>query len=81
MTDRRLLAAAMGFAFVAAWISFNFGYALLCLLGAAVFWAAAGVLDGTVDLAEWQSRLAGRDQSPAAPPSASPRPRPRRRVR
>jgi len=75
MNDRRL-AAAFGFAFVAAWIAFNFGYALLCLLGAAAFWAAASVLEGTLDLGELQARLTNRDDSPAA----APRPRARARV-
>jgi len=75
MNDRRLLAATLGFAFVAAWIAFNFGYALLCLLGAAVFWAAAAVLDGNVDLGKLQARLTDRDDSPpvAPPPRARPR--------
>ena len=32
MTQKHLL-ALLGFAFVAAWIAFTFGYALLCLVG------------------------------------------------
>lgn len=75
MNDRRL-AAALGFAFVAAWIAFNFGYALLCLLGAAIFWAAAGVLDGNLDLGELQARLTNRDENDVA----TPQPRARARV-
>ncbi|MEJ7798693.1 MAG: hypothetical protein WKF42_09355 [Solirubrobacteraceae bacterium] len=75
MNDRRLLAAALGFAFVAAWIGFNFGYALLCLLGAAVFWAAAAVLDGNIDLGELQARFTNSDDGPA--PAPRPRTRPR----
>lgn len=77
MIDKRHLAATAGFAFVAAWIGFSFGDALLCLLGAAVFWLAAGVLDGKVDLAKLQSRLSGEEAAPAAPPMTPPPP-PRR---
>lgn len=74
MTDRRLFAAALGFAFVAAWIGFNFGYALLCLLGAAVFYALAGVLEGTLDLGEIQERFSGRGDGRATRPRpAAPR--------
>lgn len=72
MNDRRL-AAAIGFAFVAAWIAFNFGYALLCLLGAAIFWAAASVLDGNLDLGELQTRLTNRDDTAAPQPRTRPR--------
>lgn len=75
MTDRRL-AAALGFAFVAAWIAFNLGYALLCLLGAAIFWVAASVLDGNLDLGELQARVTNRDDNP----TAAPPPRARARV-
>lgn len=74
MIDKRHLAAAAGFAFVAAWIGFSFGEALLCLLGAAVFWLAAGVLDGKVDLGELQSRFSGDEAPPAAPTAAPPGP-------
>lgn len=75
MNDRRL-AAGLGFAFAAAWIAFNFGYALLCLLGAAIFWAAASVLDGNLDLGDLQARLTNRDDSDVA----TPQPRARARV-
>lgn len=78
MKDQRSFAAGIGFAFVAAWIAFGFGDALLCLLGAAVFWTVAGVLAGNVDLGELQGRLTGRREEdlPAAPPR-SQRPSPR----
>jgi drug/metabolite transporter (DMT)-like permease len=50
--------ALLGFLFVAAWIAFdNFGYAILCLLGAALFYAAGAVLQGELDLGEMQSRV------------------------
>lgn len=76
MNDNRKLAAAAGFAFTAAWIGFSFGSALLCAIGAALFYAAASVLEGDIDLGEIQDRLtAERDRSPS-----SPRPRQRARV-
>jgi len=56
----RHLAALLGFAFVAAWIALNFGYALLCLIGAGVFYAVASVLEGDVDLGELQARVTQR---------------------
>jgi hypothetical protein len=56
----RHLAALLGFAFVAAWIALSFGYALLCLTGAGVFYALAAVLDGDIDLGELQSRVTQR---------------------
>jgi hypothetical protein len=65
--NTRQLAALLGFAFVAAWITLNFGYALLCLLGAGAFYALAAVLEGEIDLGELQSRVtqpaAGADRS------------------
>ena len=60
-------AALLGFAFVAAWIGFGFGQAVLCLLGAGVFFAAASIAQGEIDLGQMQSRLQGR-QPPYAPP-------------
>lgn len=77
MNDKRTVAAAAGFAFVAAWIGFSFGEALLCLLGAAVFWVAAGVVTGTVDLGEAQSRFSEGTEDASAPPQPSPQARPR----
>ncbi len=53
-------AAALGFAFVAAWIALGFGDAVLCLLGAAVFAAALAFWQGELDLAELQDQLADR---------------------
>lgn len=76
MTTRHL-AALLGFAFVAAWISLNFGYALLCLLGAGVFYAFAAVFEGDIDLGELQARVtqspSGVERSPA--PGGIRRPR------
>jgi hypothetical protein len=59
MTTRHF-AALMGFAFVAAWIALNLGYALLCLIGAGAFYALAAVLEGDIDLGELQSRVTQR---------------------
>ncbi len=53
-------AATLGFAFVVIWIAFGFGSAVLCLVGAAVFYAAALFLRGDLDIADVQSRLGGR---------------------
>jgi hypothetical protein len=71
MTQKQF-AALLGFAFAAAWISFNFGYALLCLLGAGAFSLAASFLEGELDLGELQDRFAPRrSASPPPPRSAS----------
>ena len=67
-------AALMGFAFVAAWIGFGFGQAVLCLLGAGVFFAAASIAQGEIDLGRLQSRLQGQ-QPPAYAPPPPPAPR------
>jgi len=73
MTPKQF-AAVLGFAFVAAVIGFNFGYALLCLLGAGAGWAAASFFQGEIDLSDIQSRLGSTgSQGQASPP---PRPRP-----
>ena len=62
MNDRQF-AALIGFAFVAAWIGFSFGNALLCLVGAAAFYLLAGVAAGSVDLGELQERITGRSSN------------------
>ena len=62
MITRKHFAALIGFAFVAAWIGFNFGYALLCLVGAALFYYVASFLEGEIDLGELQARFAGSKQ-------------------
>lgn len=71
MTTRHF-AALVGFAFVAAWIALSFGYALLCLLGAAVFYSLAAVVEGDVDLGDLQARVTqqplGRDRARRAAP-------------
>jgi len=49
--------ALLGFLFVAAWIAFNFGDAILCLVGAALFYAVGAVLDGELNLSDVQARI------------------------
>ncbi|MCA1709940.1 MAG: hypothetical protein LC808_44320 [Actinobacteria bacterium] len=74
MTPRQF-AALLGFLFTAAWIGFDFGEAILCLVGAGVFtgllYAGEGFLRGDIDLGELQARLtnhpnAGRGRAPRA---------------
>jgi len=69
--NTRHLAALLGFAFVAAWIALNFGYALLCLIGAGVFYALAAVIEGDIDLGELQSRVSQRPPATDRAPGAS----------
>jgi hypothetical protein len=54
--NAKQLAGLLGFLFVAAWIAFGFGHAVLCLLGAAVFSAASALYRGELDLVELQQR-------------------------
>jgi hypothetical protein len=54
------LAALIGFLFVAAWAALGFGDAVLCLVGAAVFYAVTAFYRGELDLAELQQRAVGR---------------------
>jgi hypothetical protein len=56
MTTRHF-AALIGFAFVGAWIALSFGDALLCVIGAGVFYAIAAVREGDIDLGELQARV------------------------
>lgn len=50
------LAGLLGFLFVAAWAALGLGDAVLCLLGAAVFAAAAAFYNGELDLTGLQQR-------------------------
>jgi hypothetical protein len=54
------LAALIGFLFVAAWAALGLGDAVLCLVGAAAFYAATAFYRGELDLAELQQRAATR---------------------
>lgn len=69
--NTRHLAALLGFGFVAAWIALNFGYALLCLIGAGAFYSLAAVLEGDIDLGELQSRVTQRPSRAEPSPGAS----------
>ena len=48
----------LGFLFVAAWAALNFGDAVLCLIGGAVFYLAYALSSGELDLATLQERAA-----------------------
>ena len=56
-------AALIGFLFVAAWAALGFGDAILCLVGAAVFYAVAAFYRGELDLAALQQRGAASRRS------------------
>ncbi len=77
MMSTKHFAALLGFAFVAAWIGFNFGLALLCLLGAGVFYFVASYLEGEVDLGELQARFSPQGGVGQAPPARPVRATPR----
>lgn len=53
----------LGFLFVAAWIGFDFGRAVLCLVGAVVFYLVGEVMQGELDLGEMQARVRRSTQS------------------
>lgn len=53
----------LGFLFVAAWIGFDFGRAVLCLVGAVIFYLIGEVLQGELDLGEMQARMRRSTQS------------------
>ena len=80
MTSRKHFAAGLGFAFIAAWIAFGFGDAVLCLLGAALFYAIVSLVDGDVDLAELQERFRSDSGSSTRSTGSTVRQRSRPRV-
>jgi hypothetical protein len=57
-------AALIGFLFVAAWAALGFGDAVLCLIGAAVFYAVTAFYRGELDLAALQQRGGASRQTP-----------------
>ena len=57
MINLKYYLGLLGFLFVAAWITLNFGDAILCLVGAIVFYAVGSVLEGEIDLGEMQARM------------------------
>lgn len=50
-------ATFLGFAFVAAWSGLGFATAVLCLVGAALFRLAAGLLAGELEIDDLRDRL------------------------
>jgi hypothetical protein len=58
-------AALIGFLFVAAWAVLGFGDAVLCLLGAAVFYLVTAFYRGELDLEGLQQRAGSSRQSRA----------------
>lgn len=58
MNDQRF-AALLGFAFAAAWIGFGFGEAILCLVGAGLFYAVARFMGGELELESMRERVEG----------------------
>jgi hypothetical protein len=76
MMSQKQFLAVLGFAFMAAWIGFNFGYAVLCLVGAALFYAAGSFAQGELDLSDIQDRFRGvgpNSSRSAYSPQAGPR--------
>jgi hypothetical protein len=63
MMNLKQFLALLGFLFAAAWVGFGFGDAVLCLLGAALFYAFGAVVEGELDLGEVQARVQGRGAS------------------
>jgi hypothetical protein len=67
-------AAVLGFAFVAIWITLNFGWAVLCLIGALVFYVAAVLIEQAMHSTDVFAivRRWGSTQTPPAPPPPRP---------
>ncbi len=66
-------AAMLGFAFVAVWITLNLGWAVLCLVGAAVFYLAAVLIERALQSTD----VAGMARAWAGAQAQPPPPRPR----
>lgn len=75
MITRGQFAVLLGFFFVVAWIRFDFGDAVLCLVGGLVFYLAVSVFSGELDLAELRSRFGVSGGAPAPPPPPVPKSR------
>lgn len=52
-------AALLGFLFVGAWAALSFGDAILCLIGAVVFYVVAAIRSGEIDLNDLQRQVQG----------------------
>jgi hypothetical protein len=59
MSNDERFAALLGFAFVAAWAGLGFGVAILCLVGAGVFYAVARFMAGELELEGMRDRVEG----------------------
>lgn len=62
-------AAVLGFAFVAVWIALNFGWAVLCLIGALAFYVAAVIIERALQSTDVLAivRMWGSSQTPTPP--------------
>lgn len=59
--SRQQFATLLGFAFAAVWVAGDLGDAVLCLIGAAAFWAVDAYLRGELDSDRLLGRREGRD--------------------
>lgn len=59
MKNDERFAALLGFAFVAAWAGLGFGEAVLCLVGAGVFYAVARFMAGELEVEDVRERVEG----------------------
>ena len=60
MMSRSQFAILLGFAFTAVWIAGDLSDAVLCLVGAVVFYAVDAYLRGELDLSDANERLSRR---------------------
>ena len=58
MSDQQF-AALLGFAFAAAWVGLGFGEAILCLVGAGLFYAVARFTAGELEVGNVRERVEG----------------------
>ena len=70
--NQRQFAAALGFAFVAIWITLSFGWACLCLVGALAFYLGALVLERAAEGAEFEGLASRFGREQPQPPPARP---------
>jgi len=69
-TSSKQFAAVLGFAFVTVWITLAFGWAVLCLIGALIFYLAAVLIERATQSTDFVSlvRTWGSAQTPPPPP-------------
>lgn len=51
--------AALGFAFVAVWITLGFGWAFLCLIGALAFYLSAVIIERALESTDFLAIIRG----------------------